>query len=66
MLANKVIPLMVFTAAFYQTQAISAQMTVLPDAEQTQYIFIENNTDNNYFVTPAGATVPHMAGVKST
>ncbi|CQJ21577.1 Uncharacterised protein [Yersinia mollaretii] len=65
MLANKVIPLMVFTAAFYQTQAISAQVTVLPDAEQTQYIFIENNTDNNYFVTPAGATVPHMAGVKS-
>ncbi|CRY56532.1 Uncharacterised protein [Yersinia intermedia] len=66
MLTNKVIPLVVFTAAFYQPVAISAQVTVLPDAEQTQYIFIENSADSNYFVTPTAAVLPHMAGVKSS
>ena len=33
-----------------------------PDAAATQYVFIENNSDDNFFVTPAGVLDPRMTG----
>ncbi|MDS0907601.1 hypothetical protein OSC03_11265 [Morganella morganii] len=34
----------------------------LPDGAERQFAFIENNTDNNYFVTPLGPRDPRMGG----
>lgn len=35
----------------------------LPDGAERQFAFIENNTDNNYFVTPLGPRDPRMGGL---
>lgn len=36
--------------------------TIWPDAAAMQYVFVENNSDDNYFVTPGGALDPRMTG----
>ncbi|CNI50487.1 hypothetical protein [Yersinia mollaretii] len=66
MLVNKTTPLILFALLFNYPLVFAATMKQLPDAEQTQYILIENNADNNYFVTPVGTVSSHMAGVKSS
>ena len=32
------------------------------DAAAMQYVFVENNSDDNYFVTPGGALDPRLTG----
>lgn len=36
--------------------------TTWPDAANVQYVFVENNSDDNYFVTPGGGLDPRMTG----
>ncbi|HBR0931146.1 fimbrial adhesin EcpD [Klebsiella variicola] len=36
--------------------------TTWPDATATQFVFIENNSDDNFFVTPGGILDPRMTG----
>lgn len=45
---------------FFASAAITKNQ--LPDGAERQFAFIENNTDNNYFVTPLGPRDPRMGG----
>lgn len=45
---------------FFASAAITKNQ--LADGAERQFAFIENNTDNNYFVTPLGPRDPRMGG----
>ena len=36
--------------------------TVLPDSAVENFVFVENNSDDNFFVTPGAALDPRMTG----
>lgn len=40
----------------------AVNVTTWPDAAATKFVFVENNADDNYFVTPAGVLDPRMTG----
>ncbi|QKJ88861.1 CFA/I fimbrial minor adhesin [Paramixta manurensis] len=43
---------------------VSAEVnkTIRPDAPDRPFVFVENNADNNFFVTPGGALDPRITG----
>ncbi|HAS1009804.1 hypothetical protein KC833_20625 [Enterobacter hormaechei] len=55
--------LVMFTAALCITRVNAAvTQTIRPDAPDRQFVFVENNSDDNYFVTPGGPLDPRMTG----
>ena len=55
--------LVMFTAALCVTRVNAAvTKTTWPDAAAMQFVFVENNSDDNFFVTPGGALDPRMTG----
>ncbi|VUT11725.1 Fimbria adhesin EcpD [Klebsiella spallanzanii] len=57
---------MVSMAALYITQSKAAvTKTTWSAASTVQYVFVENNSDDNFFVTPGGARDPRMTGGNS-
>ncbi|WBF47765.1 hypothetical protein OLD77_15715 [Serratia rubidaea] len=40
----------------------AVNVTVRPDASLVKFVFVENNADDNFFVTPAGGLDPRMTG----
>ncbi|ANI83581.1 fimbrial adhesin EcpD [Kosakonia oryzae] len=56
---------LLFLIVFYVMAApvhAAVSKTTYSDAPTRQYIFIENDTDDNYFVTPVAALDPRMTG----
>ncbi|STV95901.1 CFA/I fimbrial minor adhesin [Klebsiella michiganensis] len=55
--------LVMFTAALCVTRVNAAvTKTTWPDAATMQFVFVENNSDDNFFVTPGGGLDPRMTG----
>lgn len=55
--------LVMLTAALCVTRVNAAvTKTTWPDAAAMQFVFVENNSDDNFFVTPGGALDPRMTG----
>ncbi|STR35723.1 CFA/I fimbrial minor adhesin [Klebsiella grimontii] len=55
--------LVMLTAALCVTRVNAAvNKTTWPDAAAMQFVFVENNSDDNFFVTPGGALDPRMTG----
>ena len=63
MKSNWLIYLVLSVAGLYGacTQA-AVTKTVWSDAPAMQFVFVENNADDNFFVTPGGARDPRMTG----
>ena len=40
----------------------AVSITNRPDAATVKFVFVENNADDNFFVTPSGALDPRMTG----
>lgn len=56
---------LLFLIVFYViTSPVNAALTKITyaDAPTREYIFVENDTDDNYFVTPIGVLDPRMTG----
>lgn len=59
----KILSLFVVFSVFFNQYSIAAvTKTTLPNATVNNFLFIENNTDDNYFVTPLGALDPRITG----
>lgn len=55
--------LILFMAAMFICRGEAAvNKTVWGDAATREFVFVENDTDDNYFVTPAGVLDPRMTG----
>ena len=55
--------LVMLTAALCVTRVNAAvTKTTWPDAAAMQFVFVANNSDDNFFVTPGGALDPRMTG----
>lgn len=56
--------LLSIVGALLSAASVNAAVTKTnwPDAPAMQYVFVENNADDNFFVTPAGALDPRMTG----
>ena len=56
--------LIMLTAALCVTRVNAAvTKTTWPDAAALQFVFVENNSDDNFFVTPGGALDPRRPGL---
>lgn len=55
--------LVMFIAMLYIARVNAAiTQTIRPDAPDRQFVFVENNSDDNFFVTPGGPLDPRMTG----
>lgn len=56
--------LLAFVSLFLTVHIVEAAMnkTVFSDAPTREYVFVENNNNDNFFVTPTGALDPRMTG----
>lgn len=55
---------LIASVLFIQYGHSEIRKIIRPDAPVRQFIFVENNLDDNYFVTPEGALDPRMTGAK--
>ena len=56
--------LLAFFSLLLTVNIVEAAMnkTVFSDAPTREYVFVENNNNDNFFVTPTGALDPRMTG----
>jgi len=61
MRVNLLIAMIIF-ALFWPATALRAAVskTIWADAPAREFVFVENNSDDNFFVTPGGALDPRL------
>lgn len=63
MRVNLLITMIIFALIWPVTELRAAvSKTTWADAPAREFVFVENNSDDNFFVTPGGALDPRLTG----